>query len=667
MYQARDLAAMRKEDLWDLPDGPMKVVFDDGVLETTKRATCYSTYFWTYYLKYPKTPALKQHHLGNMQIGSETHMLLLQHVLWDCYDAYEGQIDIEDLSRMAYEATNRVYNNYTYHLDAHVTTISAASFVEVLEHAQIKEANDTVQPNRLSIDRTHAQIERVLMNPRELINNPIAIIARNGLVSMSQILQCVGPRGYLTDFDSQLFPTPILVGFAHGLTKLYQKMIDSRQATKALSFTGKPLQETEYFNRRLQLLAAVLASVTPGDCGSQQYFKWHIEGNDLSSLAGKLYKTEQGLKRLKDSDTHLRGEIIEYRSIFHCLNANTGTVCATCFGDLCLSIPRYTNVGHVSATKLGEMISSKVLMVKHDDKNLVGDGLELSEFDQRYIRAIDEPPSIKLSTKMANKRVILTLNAAEVARLPTIEHVENISDLNVANISELVSVAFTIVGTNKEEPPAVVPVSSGTRYSSMSHELLEYVKQKRWSTDQRGNFNIDLCDWDIELPLFVLPMKNTNMLDYMKTIDIFLKASKPTKSAKQTTTGARKTLLDHDSVESALRELNHLVAAQLPGKINIVHLEVLIRVLMIASREDRDYRIPYPGNKLQWGSFNEVLQRRSLGAAMAYEKHKSLFNDPMTYLVTMRPPHILDPVLMPVGYYNPPALPMTINYTSHGL
>jgi hypothetical protein len=436
MYQARDLAAMRKEDLWELPEGPMKIVFDDGVLETTKRATVYSAYFWSYYLRYPRTPALRSHHLGSMQIGSDTHMVLLQRIMFDCYEAYEKQINIEQLCQNAYQATNHLYNDFTYNTEAYVTTISAAHFVEVLEHVTIKEANNTVQPNRLSIDHTHAAIERVLKDPRELVGNPIALIARNGLVSMSQILQCVGPRGYLTDFDSHLFPTPVLVGFAHGLTKQHDKLVDSRQATKSLSFTGKPLQETEYFNRRLQMLAAILSSIVPGDCGSQTYMRWHVEGNDLAVLAGKHYKTESGLKILTTTDTHLRGEIIEIRSIFQCLQPDTNKVCATCFGDLSLSIPRYTNVGHVSATTLGEKISQKVLVVKHDDVNLLSDGLELTEVDQQYIRAIEDPPSIKLSTKMANKRVILTLHAAGVTRLPSIEHAENIKDLNVANISD---------------------------------------------------------------------------------------------------------------------------------------------------------------------------------------------------------------------------------------
>lgn len=648
IFEARALALMSRDELWALPDGPMKLKFDDGMLETNNRATQYSVYMWDFYREFPKTPALLHHHLGTMPIGAETHMVLLERVMWDCYYAYcndEG-VDqkelIERLSELCYICTNNLYNDMTYRLEAYVTSLSALDFVEAMQHPVIKEANESVQPFRLSIDKCHAKVEAVLRDPKELIGNPLAAVAKNGLVSMSQILQCISVRGFLTDVDSGLFPYPVLSGFAHGLPKMHDKMVESRSAAKALTFTEKPLQETEYFNRRLQLLAATLADVTPGDCGSQRYMNWHVEGNDLKVLAGKFYLTDKGLRVLRETDTHLRGEILQLRTLFHCLNTDSTTVCATCFGDLQLSIPRNTNLGHVCATALCEKVSQKVLSVKHDDKNSAGEGLELSEIDQKYIRAIAEPPSIKLATRMANKRVILALKGTEADRLPSIEYTDDVRELNVAHISELITAELTIVGKDGNEGRAVVPVSSGTTRSSMSHELLDYVKKKRWSLDELGNYVIDLTDWDIELPLFVLPPKSTNMLDYMKTIEAFLKASR-------TSTTGKRSLLDHDTPEAALREFNQIVSSQLA--VNIAHLEVLVKVTMIASSKNKDYRIPLEGNAVEWGTFGDIMAHRSLGPGMAYEKHKHVLNNPGTFLTTTRPPHILDPILMPNVQY----------------
>jgi hypothetical protein len=44
--KARDIVNMETVELWSIPDGPLEVEFDDGVLETNGKATKLSWYFW---------------------------------------------------------------------------------------------------------------------------------------------------------------------------------------------------------------------------------------------------------------------------------------------------------------------------------------------------------------------------------------------------------------------------------------------------------------------------------------------------------------------------------------------------------------------------------------------------------------------------------------------
>lgn len=637
-YKARDLAAMDKLTLWSLPDGVMKVEFDDGVLETTTRATIYSAYMWGLYVTHPKTPALKAHHIGNRRMGSNTSMELLGAVIWDAYEAYDRQLVVEDLNRHAYEVTNKIYNDFTYGLEAYVTTLDILDFIDVIDHPVIAKANEEVLPTEASIERTYRKIREVLQDPKELIGNPVAIAAKNGLVSMGQILQCVGPLGFVTDKDSHIFRYPVMTGYAHGINRMYDKLVESRKATKALAATEKPLQETEYFNRQMQLLAGTLATIYPGDCGSTHTIPWYIDPGDLTALAGKYYVGSDGrLRILRETDTHLRGETLQLRTALHCRHPDRNGVCATCFGDLALSIPAYTNIGHVSATALCEQVSQKVLSIKHEEKSAGANTLELSEYDQKFIKIGSDPNTIKLADRMENSRVIMTIHAEEAPALASIDHTDDVRTLTPSAISELSAVELTIV-SREQTMPVVVPVSAGTRRSSMSHELLNYLKTKGYSITAQGNYAIDLSEWDMDFPLFVLPLRHTNMLDYMKTIETFLKASPSAQDAKNS-------LLDHKLPEHALRAFNQLVASQL--KVNIAHLEILIRVTMISSAKHRDYRLPLPGNVVEYGSFGNTMAMRSLGAGMAYERHKIVLTNPATYLAYARPPHILDPLLLP--------------------
>ncbi len=643
MYNARDLAAMPVDQLWALPEGPMKVIFDDGVLETNKRATVYSAYMWGLYVSHPKTPALCAHHLGERRLGSDTHMDLLGKVMWACYDAYENDLPldkrhdfIEQLSAHVYESTNRIFNDFTYGLESYVRSLNILDFIEVMEHPQIKKANDEVQPTQRSIDHVHTVIERVLKDPKELIGNPVANAAKNGLVPMGQINQCVGPRGFVTDVDSNIFPVPITTGYVAGVIKLHDSLIESRSAAKALTFTEEPLQKTEYFNRRLQLLAGTLARIHPGDCGSQTYIRWRVRPNDVKHLLGKYYLTDKGLRRVVEEDrTILVGEVIQMRSVLHCQHPDANGVCATCFGDLEKSVPKGTNIGHVAATALCEQASQQVLSVKHLDGSSVVDDIELSEYDQQYIKVGNNPNTILLSDRMENKRVILTINAKEAEHISDISYVDDVTNLQIGFISELKDVQLTVIGRNSEES-VLVPVAVGSRYGSMSHELLAYLKQYGWNLTATGNYSIDLSQWDMELPLFVLPLRHMNMLDYMAMVEAFLKAS----SVGQ----QQKTLRDFSTPEAALQEFFTLVTSRL--FVNIAHLEILVKVCMIRSDRKRDYRIPHQGNAVEFGQFTTIMESRSLSTTMAFEQHKRVLNNPATYLNNHRPDHILDPLLM---------------------
>lgn len=635
MYNARELAAMDKNQLWKIPDGSMKVVFDDGVLETTSRATIFSAYMWGIHVKWPKTPCTISHHLGDQKVGSDTHINLLGKVMWDCYDAYKGKVDIEELCKFVYQATNLIYNDFTYRLESYVRSLSVLDYIDVIHHPVIKAANESVKPTRQSIDKTKRIIREVLKDPKELRNNALGSAVRNGLIKIDQVLQCVGPRGYVTDVDSNFFPNPVLTGYAHGIRSLHDSMIESRSAAKSLTFVEEPLQKTEYFNRRLQLLASTFKHIVPGDCGNDRYMPWLLTAADLVALAGKNYLEGNVLKRLKDTDRHLIGEVIQLRTIFHCLNPDPEGVCTACFGDLALSIPRNTNVGHVSATALCEQASQAVLSVKHIDSGSDVDSIQLSEHDQRFIRVGADNNTIQLADRLEDKRVILTVSAKEASHISDISYVEDIKTLQVSFISDITQIVLTTIADDKEEK-VVLPIAIGSRHGSMSHELLEYLKVNGWDLTSSGDYNIDLSKWNIELPLFVLPLKHTNMLNHMKAIETFLKATRAGKGPK--------TLKDFETPEAALTDLYVLVSSHL--NVNIAHLEVLIKATMIRSWLMKDYRLPHEGNSVEFGAFDYTMRMRSLSAAMAFEKHKKTLNDPATYLVKTRSDHILDPMLI---------------------
>lgn len=54
---------METVELWSIPDGPLEVEFDDGVLETNGKAIKLSWYFWPFFRLIPKCRSM-HHHIG---------------------------------------------------------------------------------------------------------------------------------------------------------------------------------------------------------------------------------------------------------------------------------------------------------------------------------------------------------------------------------------------------------------------------------------------------------------------------------------------------------------------------------------------------------------------------------------------------------------------------
>lgn len=650
-YIARELLALRTEDLWNLPDGPMDLVFDDGVLKTTTRKTIFSAYLWEFHRLYPNTPLLKErHHIGDRRLGADTHLRILGAGLFDAYDASGEKLDMGHLTRLAYEVTNKLYNDFTYKLEAYVTSLNILDFIEVMDHPAIFEANSNIKPYEASISHTHGEIERVLMDPAELKGNPISRIVKTDPKTIGQVMQCVGPRGTLTDIDSTIFRQPVLVGYAEGLRSLYDSMVESRSAAKALMYTKDPVAESEYFNRKMQLLAATVKRVrglgpmrdpntgalvkdpVKKDCGSKSYRTFKVRSGDLAALAGKYYLTEGGgLDTVKLTDRHLIGKNINMRSVFDCRINDREGVCATCFGDLSLSIPAFTNIGHQCSTKLCEMVSQAVLSTKHLDRSSSVDELPLSDFERKYIRLGSDPNAIGLSTRLAGKHIKLIVKGEEAKNLSDIVYAKAVTDLPVGRVTELSEVE--IETTHKGQlDKAIIPISIGSRLSSFNHRMLEYIKQHGWELTETGDYIIDLKDWNHDDMIFELALKHINMVDFMKSIEHMIKAGIKGKAIK--------TLKDFDDPWSALLELYTLVSSKLT--VNISHLEIIVLSTMIVSAKEYNYNIPLPGEEFEFGPYADNIAFRSMSAQFAFEKQMPALYDVKSYIVRDRPSHPLD-------------------------
>lgn len=642
MRDARTLANLSVEEIWSLKDGELSLRFDDGTLKVDSRRVIFSWYSWEYHRRFPKTPLLKKHCFQDKHLGSGSHLKLVTRAMWDCYDTYQKNgVDIEVLNKMAYDITNAIYNDFTRNCEAYVTSISALDFLEVIDHPIVKEVNETVgqikDSSEHGVENAYARIKKVLMDPKELPENGVAKAAKSGLVSMGQILQCVGPRGYATDIDSNIFKNPILTGFFEGMRSLEDSMKESRSAAKALFFTKDPMQKSEYFNRNLQLSAATLSNLHRGDCGSTHLIPFTVNAGDIDpALLGIYYKNPKGkLEMITRAHHFLIGKTIMIRSVFGCLHPDPYGICSTCFGDLALSIPKNTNLGHFCSAVLQGDIGQRILSTKHEDQSSTVETKPLDNYTKQYVRMFDDDNSLGLATRLDGAKIKLLLPPEGAKNLYDVTHVENVRSLVIFRITDISELEITINHKKGKEEIAVINLSNGPRNVSFTHDALDFIKKKGWKLTSEGNYEIDLNGWDITKPMFELPLKHHNMVDYMKTIEKVIKGT----GDKET-----KTFVDYEDPGAALSAFHELISSKMD--ISLSHLQVVMLTTMAADPEADDYRIPKPGFTGKFAAYKDYMAMRSLSPMMAFQRQAPTIQSIKSYNVKVRLKHPLDPLLV---------------------
>lgn len=661
LYKARDLwLTTDKNAIWALEEGPMQLEFDDGeVIDTTNRETIFSWYLGAYHRLYPKTPLYSCHHLNGQQLEKNTHVKILGRGLFDCHEANPHDTDLEELAEIAYQVTNELYNDLTERLKPYVSTLSMFDIEEALHHPEIKASNDwihseEVAPTSDNIEKTHNRILAVLVRKGELVHNAFARMAKSKLVNSGQLLQILGPRGYVTDIDSRIFPYPILNGYGHGIYDLHDILIETRSAAKSHIFAQDPVAQSEYFNREMQLSTSIISRLHHEDCGTQHLIQWRLRAKDIKVFAGKYYEcpTTGNLKVLKEDDAHLEGKTLRFRSVLGCEHTDPYGVCATCFGRIALSIPRHTNLGHVCSTVMCEQVSQNVLSTKHYEGSSVVGGIE--ELSDRHAQFITLGPegsnTIMLARRLAGKKVKMLVKSSEAANLAMVDHVDDVNKLTPSQITEFTEVTLEVFNDEGISMDLeVIPVSHGSRLSSFTRDALRYVRENSYHPVDGRHYMIDLSNWDVDSPLFELPMKHPDMVEMMKTIKKFVQSNRKPTSRE---TSSFKTLRDYPTPVQGLQEFHQIISSKL--KVNIAHLEVIVLSTMIQGPEGMNHFPPVPKYTGMVSSYNLNMRKRSEGVEMAYQGQVAPLTEYAAYANDLvRPDSVYDNLLEPFPVINP--------------
>jgi len=647
VIKARDLLSLSPEELIERYDNvlTMQIEFDDGtVLTLNGRKTIVSTIYWDYHRAFPDLPLLPHHHIGNVTFGNSIHKKLISRPLWECFDKGISR-DMDLLNRMAMIIFNNVFVFTGEELEEYVTTISVMDYLEIFEHPVVAEAIAEVRPSTAGIEQAYRQITDVVMTCPTLNANAITNACRASLISIGQVLQAF-IRGFITDYDSNIFRKPLLRGFIEGLKVLADSAQESRSGTKALKATTEPLRKTEYFGRKISLQNQYVKALVPGDCGTTETVEFMVTKKSLGNLNGKMHVLDNGtLEEITPESKHLEGKLIRLRSPMACNHRHEYNVCETCAGSLSNSIPsdmyyrQATRLGHICAIALCSFVTQKVMSTKHEDGSSVAEHLNIEARDAEFIKLNGGDQSkIQFHMTLRDQKPKLVIPEQYVKYLEDINN-SNVTDVKILPTTTLAAMAEIVIRRTMpnsknvpEEVDNIIPTSVGPRLASFTYDFLEYLKKYGWEVDNYGDYVIDLSHWTFSKPFLVMPQRHMNMLEYMQSISEFIE-----KKSRNGVYGCK-------TSAEALRKLYDIVNSR--ANVNVLHLEVLLLSSMVTSSVRANSNCPPVGQEEE--TFNihrENMFNRSMSAAMAFERHGDVILRASSFTETNVPDHNFDNIL----------------------
>lgn len=648
-FHALDFASLPKEELWTEKNKKIKLIFEDGTVECYWRDAVLSSYCWKLHRENPQHLRLTSNLMVERPITKKSLENKWNEILYSIKDDWERfGFTHEYISTVIFKEINKLFNDSCKFLTRYTTSSTARELREIIHHPVMEDiyermvaAPEDSRIHRL-LDKLYKEATEFLTNHPDMISNGFARSFRMGLIDKRQFQQVILARGYVEDIDNHQFRTPVRSGYGRGIHDVLWTAQESRGASLALLATKDPVQTSDYLNRRLQIMAAVIRNRYKEDCGTNETIPWRVEKSDLKSLSGVNRVDEMGnIHEITEDDKDLIGKVIYIRAAPICHNLHKYGVCETCLGRISNYVTPTYSIGHISIIgALGAFVqlslSAKHLIVSRDQVIFV-----LDESTARYIKFPnkDNQNDLVLQPKIfANGREVhFVFSTDDIKFIGDITKGISSEDIQVSSASFIDTASVQIENTAGDVLVDVLTVSDIGRKSHLSREFIDYILTEPSMVDiARKSIKVNMEKWDVKLPIFNIPYRITGVKDFMDQFEKTIKSG----SVKygfdaQTPAG----------IGDMMRLCYNIVHSQVD--IPVSHLGVMVASLLIRDKENMDYRLPLPGGKREFDTMLNIYGYRSITQTMAFERRSIYLRKPAMLLSQLRANHPFDQIYFP--------------------
>lgn len=635
--------------------GGLVLEFEDSEIKHLKsKEIVLSLFYWEIFKYYPNLP-IKSNYIANLYFkngvfSNDAHLTFLETIAEDIiyghiqYTDNKGD-EISKMYSLMHDITENMYDATDEDLKAYLASIDVIDMLEIQLRKRNMDAINNVKEklDSESVRNAYKVFDEEKESP-ELRNNPVILASKAGAINDGQLKAMLNVGGYKTDANGKIFPYPVASSFMLGMDNMYDLLVESRTAVKALYLSTVAIQSTETFAKELQLLAMYIETIYRNDdCGSTNYLEWIVsDDKDLKNLIGSYYlNTEKNeLELIRKDSKHLVGKQIKLRNPIGCKHWNKHAVCAKCFGDLHYQIPKTANIGHYSGVSITEPTTSLSLKSKHQNDSASAEEISLDDIAEKFL-------TIKNKNSFAIKDGFKAPEHYKILLRAPQEFLDGIKDINEDNVSTIdifkvsrvhyIDIVTVETRTGHEESYRI-DIRRGNRVGALTDRFLQYILKVGYNLSRKSrDFEIDITNIKPGFPIIILPDIEYNYLSLALDIKALLK---------------KVTLKDNAS--TFLAKLYTLINSKL--SVNIAFISIIVRSLIVVDAKNQNFDLPGPnadGNEIF--KITDVTKKRSLSNSLVLGWAASTLKSAHSFVKTGRPNSVLDVLFTPqeaIYYFN---------------
>lgn len=618
------------------------VYFDDKQLMLTNRQILLSWYYWSYYRINTNIPINSSLSVCSMYVKS-SHIDLCNRINIHILFHYKTPRDvIWSLASHFYIVNNSIYNFIALRLPEFVTSLSILDFLEISDNPELVEAKEHYNSVAKATNYNEPSMVQALDNTNKVLTdiltrndgtyeyNALKQLCLDGVVRLAQVQHILGHRGYPRDISGGIFKLPVDEGYLEGMSDTYDVVTDSRTYSRSLLMNTSALQNTEWFNRELQLAASFIRSIDyrTESCIGYNTVPWHVESGHGTLLRGKYHMVDGKPVLITNDLSEISGKIIHLRSIMGCNSENVQKVCPTCLGWVSnIMRPNFSpkekvyhenaNIGYDLVSTLGDKITSIIFSTKHYESSATFNKIELDRtLSQWFSINPKETHFLYMALNKLNCRIQFKIEQKYVSN---ISHI-NQTDIDILHLKELSNVPVMYVSVVDSDNNLLTPYEmlkidiNGNKGVYISKDVLEYIKLNGWSVEKK-HLVFTLANWSHDKPVFVIPKIDNNVITFLENTRTFIKPKG----------NEGDTIIKYNTSAAALRRLVEILEDKV--EINITQAEIILRALMTVDPHNNNWKMPRSNEQWIFSNLLNVLLNRSFAIMTAtQEQHTYLLN-----------------------------------------